>query len=48
MWGFPKIRAPFGDPYDKDYNLLESILGSPCFGKLPFGVVQDFSHQPQP
>ena len=36
MWEFPKIRgALFGDPYNKDYSILGSILGSPYFGKLP-------------
>ena len=34
--GFPKIRGTFfGGPHDKDYSILGSILGSPCFGKLP-------------
>ena len=29
IWGFPKIRGtPFGGPYDKDYRVLGSILGS--------------------
>ena len=27
----------FGDPHNKDYSILGSILGSPYFGKLPFG-----------
>ena len=36
IWGFPKIRGTFfGGPYDKDHSILESILGSPNFGKLP-------------
>ena len=35
-WGFPKIRGTlFGDPYNKDYNILGSILGSPYLRKLP-------------
>ena len=25
----------FGGPYNKDYSILGSILGSPYFGKLP-------------
>ena len=25
----------FGGPYNKDYNILGSILGSPYLGKLP-------------
>ena len=37
IWGFPKIRGTLaGGPYNKDYNILESILGSPYFGKLPY------------
>ena len=36
MWGFPKIRGYlFGDPHNKDYTILRSILGSPYVGKLP-------------
>ena len=27
-----------GGPNNKDYNILGSILGSPYFGKLPFGT----------
>ena len=35
--GFPKIRGTvFGDPYNKDYNILGSMLGFPYFGKVPF------------
>ena len=34
--GFPKIRGYlFGDPYNKVYSILGSILGYPNFGKLP-------------
>ena len=25
-----------GDPYNKDYSILGSLLGSPNFGKLPY------------
>ena len=25
----------FGDPHNKDFSILESILGSPYLGKLP-------------
>ena len=33
--GFPKIGATLlGGPKTKDYSILGSILGSPCFGKL--------------
>ena len=36
MWGFPRIRGTlFGGPYNKDYSILGSILGSPYFGKVP-------------
>ena len=27
----------FGGPYNKDYGILGSILGSPYFGKLLYG-----------
>ena len=30
--GFPKLGVPFGAPYNKDYSILGSILGSPYFG----------------
>ena len=33
-WGYP-----FGDPHNKDYNTLGSILGSPYFGKLPYTLL---------
>ena len=37
IWGFPKIRGNlFGGPYNKDYSILGSILGSPYFGELPY------------
>ena len=37
IWGFPKIRGTLiGDPHNKDYSILGSILGFPYFGKLPF------------
>ena len=30
IWRFPEIRGTFfGDPYNKDYNILGSILGAP-------------------
>ena len=41
VWGlgFPKIMCTFfGSPSKKDLNISGSILGSPCFGKLPFGL----------
>ena len=35
-WGFPKIRGTLlGGPYNQDYSILGSILGSPYFGNLP-------------
>ena len=34
---FPKKKGyHFGDPHNKDYNILGSTLGSPYFGKLPY------------
>ena len=36
IWEFPKIRGTMlGSPYNKDYSILGSIMGSPYFGKLP-------------
>ena len=29
----------FGGPYNKDYSILVSILGSPYFGKLPYTLL---------
>ena len=29
----------FRGPYNKDYSILGSILGSPYFGKLPYPVL---------
>ena len=35
--GFPKLGGSLiGGPYNKDYSILGSILGSPHFGKLPY------------
>ena len=44
MWdflcGFPDIWGYFvGGPYNKDYHILVSILGSPYSGKLPCRVL---------
>ena len=37
--GLPRIGGYlFGGPYNKDYNFLRSILGSPYFCKLPGGL----------
>ena len=33
---FPKLGVPFGGPYNRDYSILGSKLGSPYFGKLPY------------
>ena len=33
--GFPKIRGNYLTDWDRDYNILGSILGSPYFRKLP-------------
>ena len=39
-WGFPKITVTiFGDLYIQGYTVLVSILGSPCFGKLPYILI---------
>ena len=35
----------FGGPHNKDYSILESILGSPSFGKLPDSL-QDYNAEP--
>ena len=36
--GVSQIRGTlFRGPYNKDYSILASILGSPYFGKLPHG-----------
>ena len=36
MLEFPKIRCTFfGEPHNKDYSILGSILGSPYFGERP-------------
>ena len=32
------FRYLFGGPYNKDYSILGSILGSPSFGKLPHTI----------
>ena len=34
--GFPKIRGTFWEPYNEDYSILGSKLGSAYFGKVPF------------
>ena len=35
--GVSQIRGTlFRGPYNKDYSILGSILGSPYFGKLPY------------
>ena len=34
--GFPKLGVPFWGPYNKDYSILGSRMGSPYFGKLPY------------
>ena len=33
--GFPNLVVPFEGPYNRDYNILGLIWGSPDFGKLP-------------
>ena len=34
-WGLQKLGVLFGGPYVKEYGILESILGSSHFEKLP-------------
>ena len=37
--GFPTLRGTFfGGPYNRDYNLLGSLLGSPILGNYQKGV----------
>ena len=37
IWGVSQNYGYlFGDPYNKDYSILGSILGSPYFGKLAY------------
>ena len=36
--GFQSLGYHFGGPYNKDYSILGSILGSPYFGKLPLST----------
>ena len=39
-------RYLFGGPYNKDYNIFGSILGSPHFGKLPYrDYIRDYVSQ---
>ena len=35
IYELPELRIPYGGPYNKDYDILGSILGSPILGKLP-------------
>ena len=35
--GFSELGVSFWGPYNKDYSILGSILGSPFLGKLPVG-----------
>ena len=47
IWGFPKIRGTlFGGPYNKDYSVLGSILGSPYLGKLPYIIATPYHISP--
>ena len=36
--GFPKLGYHFGGPYNEDYRIWGSILGSPYLGKLPHSL----------
>ena len=43
MWGFPKIIGTlFGGPYNKDYNILGSILGTLILGNYHVKFMEDF------
>ena len=44
--GFSQLGVPFDSPYNKDYSILGSILGSPSFGKLPC-ITQTKADDPQ-
>ena len=35
---FPKLGVLIGGPHNKDCSILGSILGCPCFRKLPYRV----------
>ena len=35
-WEFPRIRGRTLGPHITDYSILGSLLGSICFGKLPW------------
>ena len=40
--GFPKLGVPcYGAPHNKDCNILVYIVGSPYFGRLPSGQLND-------
>ena len=44
IWGFPEIRGTFWGPYNKDDNLLGSMLGSPFLGTTISGQVTIEGH----
>ena len=35
---FPKLGVPFGGPYNKDYSILGSTLGSSILGNYHIGL----------
>ena len=35
------VGTLLGGPFNKDYSILGSILGSPYFGKLPFCLLHN-------
>ena len=37
--GFPILGVPSWGPYNEGYNILGSILGCPCFGKVPYTLI---------
>ena len=36
--GFPRLGVPFVGSLNEDFSCWGSILASPYFGKLPFGI----------
>ena len=38
IWGFPKIGAHFGSPYNKDHSILGSVLRPPIFANFHCGI----------
>ena len=43
--GFPKLGVPFWGPYNKDYSISGSILGSSYLGNLPYDPEELLLHE---